>query len=84
MVLGIKPSQKKVRLRKVEIPPAGIKNLGNTCYMNDAWRKDALPLVVQCDCNMFNIFHRLHKQFPWFELIVFFFLHTFFLTYAMS
>lgn len=23
--------------RKVEIPPAGIKNLGNTCYMNEAW-----------------------------------------------
>ena len=21
-------------LRKVEVPPAGMKNLGNTCYMN--------------------------------------------------
>ena len=25
---------RNVMLRKVEIPPAGIKNLGNTCYMN--------------------------------------------------
>ena len=37
--------------RKVEIPPAGIKNLGNTCYMNEAWLcKNAADLNGRSVC----------------------------------
>eukprot|EP00913_Durusdinium_trenchii_P024435 g22938.t1 len=42
---------KILKEKKVEIPPAGIKNLGNTCYMNATWTL-AWGKVAAWGCNV--------------------------------